>query len=113
MLTRNRPTPEGQALGEQLARFADTADASIRAEDPAWPERCTTCAFRLGTIPNGCPTTVMDALKCVTEHIEFQCHERKPEHPCMGWASLVKTSASAPVKAFWPFSDETQEESTT
>lgn len=71
----NRPTPEGIALGKELARLTDRAEAEVRARFPKAKERCGTCAFRLGTIPNGCVETVMDALKCALEYRTFDCHE--------------------------------------
>lgn len=110
-LYRNRPTAEGRALGVELARFADAA----AAEHPELPERCRTCAFRLGTVPNGCVTTQMDALKCAIEGIVFLCHERPMDGPncpivdgslCAGWR-LLRPEPGAPTrKAFWPFSDD-------
>lgn len=80
MPTRNLPTPEGRELGANLARFADTAERKLRATmaarniDRPIPERCQSCAFRAGTTPNGCPSTVMDALKCLMEGDVFLCH---------------------------------------
>ena len=106
----NRPTPEGRLLGEQIARFADDAMSAKRAAAPAYPERCNSCAFRLGTVPNGCPTTLMDALKCVLEVEPFMCHEvlddgREPVKVCAGWAAML-TPDREPVKVPWGFSTE-------
>lgn len=100
----NLPTPEGILLGEQTARMTDGAEAQLRRSLTSLPERCETCAFRLGTLPNGCPTTQMDALKCVMEHVPFNCHERPGV--CSGW--LIATKAGGPERheAWWPFSDE-------
>jgi hypothetical protein len=94
---RNRPTDLGREAGIQLARLCDAAE---RSRMPLHP-RCTTCAFRAGTIPNGCEATVLDANKCLIENIPFMCHERKGQ-PCSGWATMrIKDSK---IKAPWPFS---------
>lgn len=73
-------------------------------------ERCSTCAFRRGTLPNGSPTTQMDVLKCIMEQVPFHCHEahRKGEL-CHGWfaATYAEIKAGAPPKLVnWKFSDE-------
>jgi len=98
---RNRPEPLGQALGQQLARFADQ-------EKELFPPRCASCAFRAGTFPNGCLTTTANAMKCVIEREPFYCHEHRavdgtPTQLCRGWAMLAKGPeiATAP----WPFID--------
>lgn len=115
-LIPNRPTPEGRALGEQLARFADAADVEQRKQFPNMEERCITCAFRKGTLPNGCPETVMDALKCVLEGVDFICHHSPKDangaHTgiCMGWF-LLSSQRTELLKAPWPFSrDEYSDE---
>lgn len=103
-LIPNRPTPEGRAIGEHLARWADAADSEQRKQFPKMAERCVTCAFRKGTIPNGCPETVMDALKCVIEGVDFMCHHspKDDREPCMGWLLLVSQSKGY-GKAPWDF----------
>jgi hypothetical protein len=114
-LIPNRPTPEGREAGEHLARFCDESFAEL-SELPL-PERCGTCAFRAGTIPNGCLSTFGDALKCVYEGDEFFCHEKpsgeEPQRWCAGWiamrASYLKgiDESEAEFKKFpWKFSDE-------
>lgn len=100
-------------MGEHLARFADMADAEQRKQFPKMKERCVTCAFRKGTIPNGCPEAVMDALKCVIEGVDFMCHHSPKDamEPCMGWFLLMSQSKKT-GKAPWPFAtqDWTEEE---
>ena len=82
---QNRVTPEGRALGEQMVRMTEPAIAALAAEGEA-DERCKSCAFRSGTVPNGCPQTQMDALKSVVEAVQFNCHQRdKQGHACHGW----------------------------
>lgn len=91
----NEPTRDGYELGYQLAKFYERAEFK--------PERCRTCAFRVGTYANGSPQTVMDAMKCVLEGIPFYCHEES--RLCGGYVSLRAESPSR-IKAFWDFSDD-------
>lgn len=81
----HRVTPEGRALGEQMARLTDHSIAQLAAEGEA-DERCKSCAFRAGTVPNGCHQTQLDALKCVLEDVPFLCHQAdRKGWPCHGW----------------------------
>ena len=100
MPERNRPTLEGRELGGHFARFADAEDAAMRARAGAAPERCGTCAFRGGTIPNGCGGTLLDALRCILEDTPFYCHERphQGERLCGGYLLLRDGEAQ---KAPW------------
>jgi hypothetical protein len=93
----NLPTPEGRALGAELARLCD---AEIKPGDP---ERCLTCAFRAGTIPNGCAPTLMDAIKCAIEGAPFYCHEQRGKL-CSGWRLMVDGPQKLSVDVPWPFS---------
>lgn len=95
-LKPNRPTPEGRELGAELARLTDAALAQTRAECPAFPDdRCQSCAYRGGTVPNGCLPTVMDALYSTLNREPFHCHQEfdaagQPVQICKGWLiSLV------------------------
>lgn len=74
-LAPNRPSPEGRMIGEQLARFCDIEEARLIKKFPNHAQRCKSCAFRAGTVPNGCLPTVMDALKATLEHTPFMCHQ--------------------------------------
>lgn len=107
--TRNRPESAGFALGAELARFVDRAESENRLQGFEMPERCSTCAFRAGTAPNGCVTTVMDATKCMIEHIPFMCHhDRSGETTCAGFLAIMADRGpdAVPGIAPWPFSDE-------
>jgi hypothetical protein len=106
---RNTPCPTGRAMGEQLDRFYNEELARLGLPDA----RCGTCAFRAGTHPNGCLTTVADALRCVVERgPSFNCHERAdPETGsplmCVGFMVLAHSGmGKPPVEMPWPFSDE-------
>ena len=80
-----RVSTEGRALGEQLARLTDKAAATLAAEGEP-DERCKSCAFRHGTVPNGCLQTQMDAMKAVVEDVPFLCHQHdRKGMPCHGW----------------------------
>lgn len=100
---RNQPTPEGRALGEQLARLTDTAEIEVRKQFPNHDERCASCAFKAGTFPNGCLTTVADATKCAVEGTPFFCHhnldgDKNPTELCAGWMIAQTALMDAPVK---------------
>ncbi len=110
---RNLPTPEGRELGQHLARFITVELPKYTERFPNAPEMCKSCAFRNGTQPNGCPGTVMDALKCVVEMEPFLCHEKldvegKPYFYCQGWVILVSAGdeEKRPLEMPWPFSNE-------
>ena len=117
-LHRNAPCEDGRRLGAAIARFADAAQpaysAEFAAEGKPVPQRCSTCAFRLGTYPNGCLPTVADALKCAMEGVDFRCHEKDamtPEGPqvCVGWAMLVSEGLRGGkefVEMPWKFNGE-------
>jgi hypothetical protein len=118
VLVPNRPTDAGRALGRELARLADHAEAESLTRFPNSGARCRTCAFRLGTVPNGCELTLMDALKAVIEQFPFMCHETIAQGAkihcvgngaslCAGWATMI--SAPLPdglrnVVAPWEYS---------
>src|SRR5690348_7475831 len=110
-LIRNRPSPEGASLGEHLANMTDAAERVLRQTQPAHPERCGTCAFRRGTVPNQCAATVMDALKCVMEKVPFHCHEHEGEKPCMGFVIASSPLKDSPAIVLpWDFSLSEEDE---
>jgi hypothetical protein len=89
----HRVSPEGKALGEQMARLHDIAEKRLADAGTTIPrthlteldQRCKTCAFRAGTVPNGCAQTQLDINKCLAEGIPFYCHQH-PGQLCRGWA---------------------------
>lgn len=54
-------------------------------------DTCDDCAFKLGTTPNQCPTTLLDVIKCVMEGEPFLCH--KNGKACGGWVHSQKELA--------------------
>ena len=70
----SRVSPQGRAIGAQLARIADKGAQLLAAEGES-DERCKSCAFTAGTVPNGCLQTQMDAIKAVVESVPFMCHQ--------------------------------------
>lgn len=94
-----RVSPEGKSIGEQMARMSDKAIATLVNEGEP-DERCVSCAFRLGTVPNGCAQTQMDAVKAVIEDVPFLCHQAdRKGWPCHGWyAARVALSRAERVK---------------
>lgn len=111
----HRVTPEGKAMGRNMARLADAECATLASQDEP-DERCKTCAFRSGTVPNGCVQTQSDAMKAVIESVPFMCHQHqdaKGRHDriCHGWFAVRrivdrarKAGASLPDSAPWDFS---------
>ncbi len=78
----NLQSPFGGMLGRELARLCDIEE-SRRI-------RCDECAFRSGTIPNSCESTLMDAVKCAIEGVPFYCHKSLGDVPCAGWVLLSR-----------------------
>lgn len=113
MKQHNRVSPEGQRIGEQLSRLTDIEVGKLIA-DGEWAEdeRCASCAFRYGTVPNGCLQTQLDAFKSVVERKMFSCHLARDGvdagcYTCMGWfaASQMKGGLKRPViECPWEFS---------
>ncbi len=72
-------------MGENLVRLVEPWIGHLAAEGEP-DERCRSCAFTAGTVPNGCIQTQMDALKAVVEKIPFTCHQHDREGQiCHGW----------------------------
>lgn len=89
----NTPTDAGRALGAQIARLAGIEETKQLRQFPNMKRRCSDCAARVGTLPNGCEETLMDFLKCVVEGRQFNCHlgvkdGEKPTRVCAGWTVL-------------------------
>jgi hypothetical protein len=82
----HRVSPEGVALGVSMAKMYDIAERNLG--DMADPDdRCKSCAFRAGTVPNGCAQTQLDISKCVAENIPFYCHQVRGQL-CHGWVTV-------------------------
>jgi hypothetical protein len=93
---------------KNMARLCDVEVAKFIAQGE-WEkdERCASCAFRLGTVPNGCVQTQMDVMKAVMEHEAFFCHvgERKGTKVCDGWFASVQAVKNKPkVICPWNYS---------
>lgn len=110
----HRVSAEGKAIGATMARLADSECRSLAAEGET-DERCKTCAFRLGTVPNGCIQTQCDAVKAVTEDVPFMCHAHQDRNGhydriCHGWFAVRRIADRAEAagkvlpKAPWEFS---------
>lgn len=81
----SRITPQGQQLGADLVALVEPAIASLAADGEP-DTRCASCAFRAGTVPNGCPVTVLDAFKATMEGQPFLCHLQLGNRgTCHGW----------------------------
>lgn len=108
VLVPNRPTDLGRQMGAEIGRLTETVIAKTSTSD----DRCKTCAFRAGTLPNGCEETVMDAMKCVLERRVFMCHQTfnasgKPTEVCDGWRIASESVNGLPsLVAPWSYSRE-------
>ena len=97
---RQKPSRHGAALGAALALVAD-----IQARrHPEVSERCRTCAFRKGTIPNQMAGTLVEALRCVTgaDPAVFACHQSPridglPTELCAGYV-LARLAPQSEVR---------------
>ncbi len=104
----SRVSPQGLAMGMKMANRVEPIIQHLAAEGEP-DERCKSCAFRAGTVPNGCLQTQMDALKATLEQTPFRCHvDHYPngEHKlCAGWLATQWGAAYRPVvKCPWEFS---------
>lgn len=102
-----------EALPAALARYADEAEAQIRAMGIEPPARCASCAFTAGTFPNTkAPATALDALKCLVEDHPFGCHhdkgpDGKPTRLCAGFRMVMAAKTGPKLeRAPWAWSDE-------
>jgi len=92
----HRVSPEGQMLGKTMARFADMGFKQLAAIGVS-DTRCASCAFRLGTVPNGCIQTQLDTLKAVTEGGQFLCHAPQDGRLCAGYVACRAYKAMNPL----------------
>lgn len=99
-----RVSPQGRALGAQLVRITEPAINALAAQGEP-DERCRSCAFRAGTVPNGCAQTQADAIKAVIENVPFMCHQADRLHQCChGWfAARWAIRQAEKVKGPMPF----------
>lgn len=89
-----RTCAEGRSLGAVMARIADAESVLLAAQDEP-DERCVSCAFRAGTVPNGCLQTQLDVYKAISEKVPFLCHAKlgsdgKPHAVCHGWFAVMQ-----------------------
>lgn len=83
----SRVSPEGRRIGATMADIAGKGVRVLAAEGEA-DERCKSCAFTPGTVPNGCIQTQLDAMKAVVEGVPFMCHQaNRKGRSCFGWYS--------------------------
>lgn len=88
----HRISAEGKAMGKDMARLADAECASLERQGEE-DERCKSCAFRVGTVPNGCIQTQSDAIKAVVENVPFMCRmgmgaSGRATKICHGWFAV-------------------------
>lgn len=83
-------------LGKTMAKFAD-AGFRLLAPIGVQDTRCSSCAFRLGTVPNGCIQTQLDTLKAITEGGQFLCHAPQDGRLCAGYVACRAFAARYPL----------------
>lgn len=110
----SRVTPEGRRLGRVMATLSDRASARL-VVDGEPDERCKSCAFTHGTVPNGCVQTQLDALKAVVERVPFLCHQaNRKGWPCHGWYATVAVTPAPILQMLgpcpWEFSPPDEQE---
>lgn len=108
----DRVSPEGQIFGRWMARMDKIGRLALEGPDL----RCASCAFREGTVPNGCMQTQLDVLKAVCEGVPFHCHAPRDGRLCAGFVSARLVAATHPVPkelqeiaARWTFSPPDEE----
>lgn len=104
----HRVSPEGEVFGASMARIAEKIIA-YAATRGLPDQRCASCAFRPGTVPNGCLQTQNDAFKAVLEGVPFMCHASPNNSDyCYGWAAarcaLYKAGLPKSIPVPWDFS---------
>jgi hypothetical protein len=107
-MKRNTPTDLGRELGRNLVRLYEPAIAELAAQGEP-DERCSTCALRAGTLPNGCETTLADLLKCAMEgEVVFACHDRRRKgEACHGYFAMRYAHDGKKVATVpWDFSPD-------
>ena len=102
----SRVSPQGKAMGANLARIAERGRARLKAQGLSGlglpvlrDEMCKSCAARPGTVPNGCLQTQMDILKAATEGARFLCHAPADGRLCAGWAAARAELVANPLPA--------------
>lgn len=110
-----RVSPEGKKIGALMVRIAEPEIAALAQEDEP-DERCASCAFRAGTVPNGCFQTQSDVAKAIAENVPFLCHAHKTQVICWGWfaarrvvARMERARGKPLPPTPWPFSHEGEE----
>lgn len=109
VVARNQPTPEGREAGAVLAKRCDEMEARLRAVVGPTPERCSDCAARAGTYPNGCMATLVDFAMTLVSGEPFFCHagidlvgdqKQDPKLICRGWIAMARPEDVARVAEF-------------
>ena len=111
-----RVSPQGKAIGAMLVRLVEPAIQSLsKVGEP--DERCKSCAFRAGTVPNGCLQTQLDACKAILEQNPFRCHVEKladgTPQICHGWFAMRWARGDIPADFgmdWWEYSPPDAEE---
>lgn len=91
-----------------MARIADRETAKlIEQGEFKEDERCAGCAFKSGSVANGCLQTQMDVIKSLLEKKAFYCHmvEHIGTKVCRGWFAAAQAFKDLPeMQCPWPIS---------
>lgn len=103
ILNFDRPSDHGALMGDLLAMLYEAGLKSMGGDAP--DKRCSTCAFRKGTMASQCAGTTMDAFDCTLglgDNGDFNCHSgigegQEPKAVCQGYviAKLAPVSLAA------------------
>lgn len=90
---RGGPSAHGAALGAALSRIEQAGRAVAEANGIAIPPKCRSCAFRLGSLPNQCAETTVEAMWAACGTQGFACHhgldaDGQPTLDCAGLAAV-------------------------
>lgn len=89
----HRVSPAGKVLGKWTSGIDAIGRKALEAPDL----RCATCAFRAGTVPNGCLQTQLDIVKALHEGVPFGCHAPRDGKLCNGFIAARLVVATVPM----------------
>ncbi len=100
---RSRVSFDGARMGAKLAKLTDKAVKKLELQGEK-DERCATCAFRLGTVPNGCIQTQSEAWKATLEDKTFLCHhDDRRETVCHGHYAIRQAMRGSTIQCPWDY----------
>jgi hypothetical protein len=109
-----RIDPMGVELQAHTLRLFVQPGLDQLAADGEPDTRCSTCAFRAGTVPGGCMQTQADALKAIMEDVPFMCHAHEVngrfDRLCHGWFAARVHMGDKTIPAPWPWVEDLEKQ---